>query len=146
MNSAIKIAGFAYRNVIFAKRNFFTFFEILFWPFVAIISVGIMGTFLKFQADIMNFILTGAIASGILQVAQLDVAYSMLYDVWSKSSKHTFLAPVSHTDYLAGGWIVGIIRGTLVFLLMYVFSRAYFGFTLPALTATVFFLAGVFLT
>ena len=119
--------------------------EIIFWPFVSIISIGLMGNFLQFQGNIMNFILTGAITSGVLQITQLDVAYSMLYDVWSKSVKHSFLAPINHFHYILGGWFVGILRGILVFLLMLMFSRHYFGFSLPTFTVTVIFLAGVFL-
>lgn len=145
MSSLIKIWAFAYRNLIFAKRNFFTFFELLFWPFVSIVSIGLMGVFLEFRGNVMDFVLTGAITSGILQVAQLDVSYSLLYDVWSKSWKHTFLSPISHLDYILGGWAVGIIRGTAVFLIMYLFSRFMFGFALPPLPVTLVFLAGVFL-
>ena len=104
-----------------------------------------MGVFLGFKGGIMNFVLTGAMTSGIVQVTQLDVAYSVLYDVWSKSSKHTFLAPITHLHYIIGGWLVGVIRGTLVFALMYVFSRYYFSFSLPSFTTTCVFLTGVFL-
>jgi ABC-2 type transport system permease protein len=145
LSSLIKVWAFAYRNLIFAKRNFFTFFELLFWPFVSIVSIGLMGVFLRFHGDIMNFVLTGAITSGILQVAQLDVAYSLLYDVWSKSWKHTFLAPISQIDYILGGWIVGILRGTVVFAIMYAFSRYFFHFGLPPFLPTALFLCGVFL-
>lgn len=146
MSFLIKVWAFAYRNLIFAKRNFFTFFELLFWPFVSIISIGLMGVFLEFRGNIMNFVLTGAITSGILQVCQLDVAYSLLYDVWSKSWKHTFLSPISQVHYIIGGWIVGIIRGMAVFAIMYAFSRCFFHFSLPALLPTTVFLVGVFLT
>jgi ABC-2 type transport system permease protein len=145
LSSLIKIWAFAYRNLIFAKRNFFTFFELLFWPFVSIVSIGLMGVFLEFKVDIMNFILTGAITSGILQVAQLDVSYSLLYDVWSKSWKHTFLAPIDQYQYIVGGWLVGIIRGMVVFLIMWLFSWYFFRFYLPPWHATFLFLTGVFL-
>jgi ABC-2 type transport system permease protein len=85
----IRIFAFAYRNWIFAKRNFFAFAEILFWPFVSLVSIGLMGNFLDLKSNLLNFVLTGAIASGVLQVTQLDVSYGLLYEIWSKSIKHT---------------------------------------------------------
>ena len=105
-----KIFAFAYRNWIFAKRNFFAFTEIVFWPFVSLVAIGLMGNFLDLKGNVANFVLTGAITGGVLQVTQLDVSYSLLYDIWSKSLKHTFLAPVAPYHYVLGSWLIGMIR------------------------------------
>ena len=113
-----KIFAFAYRNWIFAKRNFFAFTEIVFWPFVSLVAIGLMGNFLDLKGNVANFVLTGAITGGVLQVTQLDVSYSLLYDIWSKSLKHTFLAPVTPYHYVIGSWLIGMIRGSVVFLLL----------------------------
>ncbi|MEW6517659.1 MAG: ABC transporter permease [candidate division FCPU426 bacterium] len=141
-----RIAAFTYRNYLFAVKNFFTFAEILFWPVIQIISIGIMGGFLKLTPDLKYFLLTGAIMGGVLQVAQLDVAYGFLYDVWSKSVKQTFMAPVKTYDYVAGSWAFGIVRGTLSFLMLVLIARLAFGFQLPPLPVLAFTLAGVFLS
>ena len=127
-----KIFAFAYRNWIFAKRNFFAFTEIVFWPFVSLVAIGLMGNFLDLKGNVANFVLTGAITGGVLQVTQLDVSYSLLYDIWSKSLKHTFLAPVTPYHYVIGSWLIGMIRGSVVFLLLAIFSYLAFGFTLPS--------------
>jgi ABC-2 type transport system permease protein len=142
----LRIFAFAYRNWIFAKRNFFAFFELLFWPVVGLISVGLMGGFLKLTPQLLNFVLTGAITAGTLQVVQLDVAYGLLYDVWSKSLKHSFLAPISHFHFLAGSWIIGIVRGMIVFALMAGFSAYAFEFSLPSVNFTVAFFLGICLS
>jgi ABC-2 type transport system permease protein len=142
----IRIFAFAYRNWIFAKRNFFAFTEILFWPIVSLVSIGLMGNFLSLKGDLADFLLTGAITGGVLQVSQLDVSYSLLYDIWSKSIKHTFLAPVNQYHYVLGSWLIGIVRGILVFMLLAAFSRAAFGFNLPSFGVTAVFAIGVFLS
>ncbi|MBN1595569.1 ABC transporter permease [candidate division FCPU426 bacterium] len=140
-----RIAAFTYRNALFAGKNIFTFAEILFWPIIQIISIGIMGSFLKLKPDYLFFLLTGAIASGVLQVAQLDVAYGFLYDVWSKSVKQTFIAPVKTYDYVFGSWLFGIVRGTLSFVLLLVIAWFAFGFFLPPWPVFLPALAGLFL-
>jgi ABC-2 type transport system permease protein len=63
-----------------------------------------------------------------VQVCQLDVAYAVLYDVWSKSVKHQFLAPIGIRHLTLGSWIVGMVRGLLVFVLVAALSAWAFGF------------------
>src|SRR4051812_32853384 len=102
----LQCLAFTYRNYLFAKRNVYFFVEMLFWPLMTLLSVGLMGSFLKLDEKTLAFVMTGAVASGVLQVTQLDVGYSILYDVWSKSIKHTFLTPVGLAPALFGSWIV----------------------------------------
>jgi ABC-2 type transport system permease protein len=140
-----RILAFAYRDWVFARRNIFSVVEMLFWPIVGMLSIGLMGNFLKLTRDQQAFILTGAIALGTLQVTQLDVAYALLHDIWSKSVKHTFLTPTGVFEYLIGPWLIGIVRGTIVFSLLSGFSMYAFRFYWPGLTPTVVLLIGLFL-
>ncbi len=138
-----RCGAFCLRNYIFAVRNFFSFVELLFWPMVSVISIGLMGNYLELGRSTLNFIMTGAIAAGVLQVAQLDVAYSLLYEVWSKSLKQTLLAPVGVTETLFGSWIIGIVRGLFIFAVLSLFAVMMFGFTFPSWTVTTLFLGGL---
>lgn len=140
----IHTLAFAYRNAIFAKRNIFIVVEMLFWPIIGVLSIGLMGDFLVLEENALSFVLTGAIASGVLQVAQLDVGYSLLYDVWSKSLKHTFLAPVTLSSAMAGAWLIGMVRGSIVFVVLVLMSKFFFKFHLPSLPMTAVFLLGIF--
>jgi ABC-2 type transport system permease protein len=140
-----RILAFAYRDWLFARRNIFSLVEMLFWPIVGMLSIGLMGDFLQLDRSMRAFILSGAIALGCLQVSQLDVAYALLHDIWSKSVKHTFLTPTGVVEYLLGPWIVGIIRGTIVFLLLAGFSMKAFGFYLPGFGPTAILLTGLYL-
>jgi len=141
-----RIMAFAYRDWLFARRNIFSVVEMLFWPIVGMLSIGLMGNFLKLTRDQQAFILTGAIALGTLQVTQLDVAYALLHDIWSKSVKHTFLTPTGVVEYLIGPWLIGIVRGTVVFSLLSGFSMYGFRFYLPGVVPTLVLLSGLFLT
>jgi ABC-type multidrug transport system permease subunit len=136
--------AFTVRNSIFALRNVFAFVELVFWPIVSLISIGLMGDYLQLVDKALAFILTGAITAGVLQVAQLDVAYSLLYEVWSKSIKQTFLTPVGESEHLIGSWIVGIVRGLAIFVILGIAAVVLFGFQFPPLSVTLIYLVGIF--
>ncbi len=143
-NFFIEFLAFAYRNFLFARRNVYVFIEMLFWPVVGVLSIGLMGDFLKLEDQTLNFVLTGAIASGTLQVTQLDVGYALLYDVWSKSVKHTFLSPAHISAALLGSWVIGILRGVIIFLILTGLAKVFFDFNVPPFFATCSFLLGIF--
>lgn len=143
-NFFIHTFAFAYRNYIFAKRNVFVVVEMVFWPMITVLSIGLMGSFLKLEENTLAFVMTGAIASGILQVTQLDVGYSLLYDLWSKSVKHTFLTPAGITPAILGAWLIGVVRGSAVMAALVVLSWYYFGFELPSVLAGISIAFGVF--
>jgi ABC-2 type transport system permease protein len=143
-----RFAASFYKSWIMAKRNFFTIFEVLFWPFIGLMSIGLMANFLSMSPNAISFILIGAIAFSIVQVCQIDVAYVMLFDMWSKSIKHTFIAPVRGYHLIIGSLLFGILRGTIVSIILVILSFYAFGFNFfaPGVVPIIVFLAGLFLT
>src|SRR6266704_2005640 len=87
-----------------ASRNVFFFFELLFWPIVGVLSIGLMTRFLHLTPEQASFVLIGTIALSVVNVCQLEVAYAVLLDVWSKSVKHQFLAPIGIRHLTLGWW------------------------------------------
>lgn len=143
----IQTWAFVIKNWIITKRNVFSLFEILFWPVVGFFSVGLLTNFLDLNADMAGFILIGVISMSVIQVCQIDVAYVLLYDLWSKSLKHTFIAPVHPFQFISGSWLIGVIRSFIVFLLLSFLSILTFGFDFlkPGLVPLTLFLFGLFL-
>jgi ABC-2 type transport system permease protein len=144
----VRIWAFALRNLLMAQRNVFFVFELLFWPVVGVISIGLMTRFLHLTPADTSFVLIGTIALSIVQICQLDVAYAVLYDVWSKSMKHQFLAPIGMRHLTIGSWLIGILRGLLVFALLGVLAWRAFGFDpfTGGIAGLAVFLLGCFLT
>jgi ABC-2 type transport system permease protein len=142
------VGAFALRNLQMASRNVFLLFELLFWPVQGVLMIGLMARFFAMTPEQTSFVLIGQIAFSTVNVCQLDVAYAVLYDVWSKSVKHQFLAPVGVRHLTIGAWAVGVLRGLVVFALLALCGHWAFGFdpfhagVVPTLT----FLAGCFLT
>ena len=144
----VALWAFALRSLLMASRNIFFFFELLFWPVVGVLSIGLMTKFLHLGAPETSFVLIGTIALSAIQVCELEVSYAVLYDVWSKSMKHQFLAPIGVRHLTTGSWVVGVIRGLLVFVLLAALSRWAFGFDVLAagVWELAIFLLGCFLT
>ena len=124
----VRTWAFARRNVIMARRNVFFLFELTFWPGVAMLSHGLLTRFLALDAKMTAFILVGTVALSTVQVCQLDVAYAVLFDIWSKSMKHQFLTPIGIRHMAIGSWLVGVASGVTVFALMAVIGSWAFGF------------------
>lgn len=122
------VGAFALRNLQMAMRNAFLVFELLFWPVVGVLGIGLMARFLELSPEATSFILIGQIAFSTVSVCQLDVAYAVLYDVWSKSVKHQFLAPIGVRHLTVGAWLVGIVRSVIVFTLLSAIGWWAFGF------------------
>lgn len=143
----IKIKAFIFKNWIMAKRNLFAIFEIIFWPLISFLSVGLLSDFARLSSSMKGFILIGVVAMSTIQVCQLDTAYVLLYDMWSKTLKHGFIAPVRVRHLFIGSMIVGMIRGGMVFFILAILSRVIFNFDLIVsdIMATILFLFGLFL-
>jgi ABC-2 type transport system permease protein len=146
-DEAVKVWAFAYKNWIMTRRNLFTLFEVLFWPVVGFLSVGLLAEFTQLNAEMRAFILVGVISMGVLQVCQLDVSYALLYDVWSKALKHGFMAPVGIRHLLLGSLMVGAVRGALVLIALMVASLLLFDFNflIPGTIPLILFALGLFL-
>ncbi len=131
-----------------ASRNVLFIFELVFWPLIGVISIGLMTRFLGLSPEESAFVLIGTMALSVVQVCQLDIAYVVLYDIWSKSIKHQFLAPIQIRHLALGAWLVGVGRGLLVFVLLAVVSYGWFGFDfrVPGWGTLALFLLGCFLT
>jgi ABC-2 type transport system permease protein len=123
----VKTSAFFLQSWRVTSRNALTVFEVVFWPMVSLTSVGLMTRFLSVSPETTVFVLIGTLAFSVLQVCQLDVAYSVLFDMWAKSVRHQFLAPVSPWHVALGSWLMGVLRGTAVFVLMAAVSRWAFG-------------------
>jgi ABC-2 type transport system permease protein len=128
----VAVWAFAVRSLLMASRNVFFFFELLFFPVIGVLSIGLMARFLDLDRAQTSFVLIGTIAFSVVQVCQLEVAYAVLYDVWSRSMKHQFLAPIGVRHLTTGSWLVGTLRGIVVFVALAVLARWAFGFDVVA--------------
>jgi len=136
--------AFTFRSYIFATRNLFVMTDLFFWPMISVLTIGLMSKFIQLGDNTFGFIMTGTLAAGVLQITQLDVGYTVLYELWSKSAKHTLLAPVGVSEGVAGTWVMGIIRSSIAFVFLAAAASWFFNFHLPGPMITFCFLIGLF--
>lgn len=122
----IRTSAFALKNWLITKKRVFHLFEILFWPLISLISVGLLTRFLGLQSKMVEFVLIGVIAFSVVQIGQLDMAYVILYSIWNKSLKHEMVAPINASHLIAGSWAMGFVHSVLIFLLLCIFSSLTF--------------------
>src|SRR5262249_60058252 len=87
----IKLSASFLRSWRMTRRNAMTVFEIVFWPVVGLLSVGLMTSFLRLGEASTLFVLTGTLAFSVVHVCQIDVAYAVLFDISAQRVKHQFL-------------------------------------------------------
>ena len=153
MDFLIKTYAYFYRNLIMSKRNFFTIFEIFFWPVVSLISIGLFALYVTATGDTgfvgpqnyVAFAITGTLALSIVHVCQLDISYSFLYSVWSKSLKHEMMSPTNFYHMISGAYLVGLIRAFLVSVILLAVGYSIFDFSFPV-GKTIVFLFGLSLS
>ena len=143
-----KTFAFTYRNVTMTKRNVFLLGDMVYWPFIAVLSIGFMLAYLQIGTQNAAVVLSGVVAMSVLQPCQLDVSYVLLFDMWSKSLKHTLVAPVGRRHYILGAWLFGMFRGTVTFLVLTLLVNWLFDFNILAagIGPTIVFLSGLFLS
>lgn len=124
----IQASGFFHKIRLITRKRIFHVFEILFWPAIGLISVGLLTRFLGLNSNMVAFILIGVIALSVVQIGQLDISYVILYSMWNKSLRHELAAPVNVVHLIAGSWVMGVIHSFIVFSLLSGFSHYAFGF------------------
>ncbi|MBF0489991.1 MAG: ABC transporter ATP-binding protein/permease [Candidatus Omnitrophica bacterium] len=137
--------AFTFRSALFAIRNLFVMTDLFFWPMISLVSIGLMAKFVNLNEGLLAFVMTGTLAAGVLQIVQLDVGYTVLYELWSKSLKHTLLTPIGVTEGVFGTWVAGMARGLFAFGLLAIAASWGFGFHLPGFWITTLFLLGLFI-
>lgn len=143
-----KLSAFFLKNWRMTRRNALTVFEVVFWPVVTLLSVGLLTRFFELGSEATVFVLVGTVAFSVVHVCQLDVAYAVLFDMWAKSVKHQFLAPVRPWHMALGAWLMGVARGLTVFGILAVLARAVFGvsFLAPGWAPVLAFVVGLLLS
>jgi ABC-2 type transport system permease protein len=141
-------SAFFYKIWLITRKRTFHLFEILFWPAIGLVSVGLLTRFLALEANMVAFILIGVIALSVVQIGQLDISYVMLYSVWNKSLKQELAAPAGVLHLIVGSWSLGLIHSVIVFGLLSGFSQWAFGFQLlkPGVGPLTAFYFGLVLT
>ncbi|MCK4816138.1 ABC transporter permease, partial [bacterium] len=113
---------------------------LLVYPFVGLMSLGILSFYLRSQGaplDTMLFVLVGVIVWGFYDVSQRAISYGITFDIWNNCLRHTFASKSSVTHFIIGNSAFGLLSSVVAFVLVGSVSVLIFGFNI--------FLAGFYL-
>jgi len=120
-----RYAAFAWKAGVYLRRSVVNIFDLLLWPITLTIPFGLLGKFMN-QTEIIGILMIGAIGWVTTSAVQREIAVQFMIEVWQRTVKRNRTLPLSDFQYVTGNWLVGIIRGTVTFLL--ISSIAYFLF------------------
>jgi ABC-2 type transport system permease protein len=113
---------------------------LLVYPFVGLVSLGILSFYLKSQGaplDTMLFVLVGVIVWSFYDVSQRAISYAITFDIWNNCLRHSFAGKCRVIHFIIGNSIFGLLSSVVAFVLVSSVSILIFGFNI--------FLAGFYL-
>lgn len=130
-----KISSFYYRQQIILKRRPGELAMILIHPFIALISLGILASFVisgGAHPSSMMFVFVGVIIWNFYDLVQRGITFGITFDIWSESMKHTFSSSSTPKDFILGNSLFGLRNATFTFALVGVVGFLSFGFNIFA--------------
>lgn len=111
--------------------------ELVFWPAMELLLWGFLTVFIQRETsgDFSNFIrfLIGAtIFWDVLFRSQMGVSVSFLEDMWTRNLLNVFVAPIRKREYLAAMFCMGVLRVSVVVLVLSLIAWLLYAFNLYA--------------
>ncbi len=121
---------------------------ILLYPFIGILSIGILAFFLISKGaplESMMFVFVGVIVWNFYGISQRGITYGITFDIWNNCLKHSFAGKSSIGHFITGNSIFGLLSSLAAFALVGVVGFILFGFNIFAVGAFLVNLFFVFL-
>ena len=94
---------------------------IIVYPFIAILSIGILAMFLISKGaplDSMLFVFLGVVTWNFYDISQRAITYGITYHIWSMSLKHMFATSAKTSHFIIGNALFGIISAIFAFMMV----------------------------
>lgn len=126
------------------KRFFFLYLrnpvritELVFWPAMELMLWGFLTVFIQKETSgdfstFIRFLIGATIFWDVLFRAQMGVSISFLEDMWTRNLLNIFVAPIRIREYLAAMFCMGVLRVTIVVVVMSLIAWFLYAFNLYA--------------
>lgn len=129
-----RIVALALRYLYLYPRSIPRILDIIFWPLVDTAIWGFLSVYLaqsKFSFNGVASILLGAMVFwNFTQRSQQSVTISFLEEVWERNLLNIFVTPVRVSEFLLATLLIGVVRLTLIGLVLSVASLLFFHFNI----------------
>jgi ABC-2 type transport system permease protein len=118
-------------------RNPIRGLELVFWPAMELLLWGFLSMYIQKQTSgdfstFIRFLIGATIFWDVLFRSQMGVSISFLEDMWTRNLLNIFVAPVRIREYLAAMFCMGVLRVSIVVLVMSLMAWALYAFNLYA--------------
>lgn len=127
-----RIWGLCLRYLYLYRRNFARLGDVFFWPVMDLIVWGFMTKYLQ-QLDApaaAMYLLGGVILWDLLYRSQMAISLAFTEEIWARNIANIFISPVSLGEYVTATALVGVLRGTVGFLLLSILAILLYAFNI----------------
>jgi ABC-2 type transport system permease protein len=128
--SAARASGFSFRRVsalllrqvFLYRRSMIRSLEVVYWPVLDLLMWGFLSVYVARLrgggAIAIAFLIGGLILWDIFFRVQQAISVSFLEDIWTRNLVNVFVSPVSTAEFLGATMLLGVIKVTVIGLLM----------------------------
>lgn len=118
-------------------RNPIRGLELVFWPAMELLLWGFLSTYIQKQTSgdfstFIRFLIGATIFWDVLFRSQMGVSISFLEDMWTRNLLNIFVAPIRIREYLAAMFCMGVLRVSIVVIVMSLIAWLLYAFNLYA--------------
>jgi ABC-2 type transport system permease protein len=117
-----RVLALVQRHTFLIRRSPPRMIEMVFWPVMDLFVWGFLTVYLKKLGPAVpasiTFLIGAMIFWDIFFRAQQGVTMSFIEDVWAKNLLNLFVAPLRLTEFLTATYIIGLIKVTIIVLVL----------------------------
>jgi len=122
------VKAFSYRILThLLKQKSLIIVEFLLWPFLLVVSFGLLVATMTNDISALTYTLAAAICWRVTSVLQENVSMSFVEDFWHDTMKQTWTLPFHLSEFVLGNASFAVISSFMTFLVTLVSSYFMFG-------------------
>lgn len=129
-----RMSGLLLRQLYLYRRSGIRSLEIVYWPLLDLLLWGFLSVYVARLrgggAIAVAYLLGALILWDIFFRVQQAISVSFLEDIWTRNLVNIFVSPVSTAEFLGATMILGVMKVTVIALLMSSIAWAFYAFNI----------------
>jgi ABC-2 type transport system permease protein len=132
--SVRRVSALLLRQVFLYRRSMIRSLEVVYWPVLDLLLWGFLSVYVARLrgggAAAIAFLVGGLILWDIFFRVQQAISVSFLEDIWTRNLVNVFVSPVSTAEFLGATMLLGVVKVTVIALLMSGLAFALYAFNI----------------
>jgi ABC-2 type transport system permease protein len=129
-----RVSALLLRQVFLYRRSMIRSLEVVYWPVLDLLLWGFLSVYVARLrgggAAAIAFLVGGLILWDIFFRVQQAISVSFLEDIWTRNLVNVFVSPVSTAEFLGATMLLGVVKVTVIALLMSGLAFALYAFNI----------------